>query len=145
MAILTTKELAVLRQGISRKFKPETWLKQDLSAAFQSVENTQVLAGLVMEDAVDEVTTTDSRAQGVANEKGKGVFTGGLKGLLPIVEDWLAENPATSVERSVKEAQLTAWLTLHEAAFTIAVANLPSEIRSAIVLDLLRMQVKKIL
>lgn len=145
MAILSVKELATLRQGISRKFTPETWLKQELSAAFQAVENTQVLAGLVMEDAVDEVTTTNSRAQSVADEKGKGVFTGGLKGLLPIVEDWLAEHPATTVERSVDESQLTTWLTLHESAFTVAVANLPSAIRSDIVLDLLRMQVRKVL
>lgn len=145
MTVLTTKELATLRQGISRKFKPETWLKQDLSTAFQAVENTQVLEGLVMEDAVDEVTTTNSRAQGVVDEKGKGVFTGGLKGLLPLIEDWLADNPATTVKRSVKESQLAAWLTLHNSSFTVAVANLPSAIRSDTVLDLLRMQVRKVL
>ena len=139
------RELAKLRQGISRKFRPETWLKQDLSTAFQAVEDVVVQEGLVLEDAVQERTTTNGRSQVVDNARKAGVFTGGLAGLLPIVEDWLTGHPVTTIERKVEEVQLIAWAATHNSAFADAVVGLPLAIQNDVVFDLMRMRVKKVL
>lgn len=140
MSLLTTRELAKMRQAISKDFKPETWTKQELNAAFQAVEDVRETLNLVPADAVREQVAVNSRAQGVQTAKDAGRFSNDI---LPLVEDWLAENPSSTTSRSVNESQLTAWLAGNP--FAPAVSALPVLIRDAAVLVVLRLRVEAVL
>lgn len=138
MAILTSKELAAMRQAISRQFKPETWTKQTLNAALQAVEDVRVSLGLDPVDGVAVKNTTNGRAQAVQAAKDAGRVSNNI---LPIVEDWLASNPPVRTVRSVDETKLSVWLASNRAAFDPGVGGVPALIRDAAVLALLRLRV----
>ena len=139
MALLTTTELAALRQGISNKFKPETWLKQDLSAALQAVEDVRVSLGLNPVDAVNVTNVTDGRATAVQAAKTAGRISADI---LPVIDDWLAENPPTRTGRSVDEVKLSVWITSNRVSFAAAVVGIPALIQDATVLTVLRLRVE---
>lgn len=129
MAVLTLDELVALRQEAARGEEPD-WDKPAINTALQGVED--VLEAQVFDATpfVAEVVTTDVRAQGVKAELDAGQIP---TGLMPVVEDWLDENPPSMTTRSANNNGIDAHVNSNMPAFLAAVSGMPANQRAKII------------
>ena len=129
MATLTPTELAKLRQALSRGVTV-TWDKSTINTVSQAVED--MLSGMSFDPVphVLEIITTNARSQAVKDALDASQIP---TTLIPIVEDWLVENPPSITTRSVNNASLAEFITTNRESFDTAMEGMPPEQREKLI------------
>ena len=142
MAVLTTKQLALMRREVGDGVVPVTWDKPTINTALQGAEDVLEAQGFDATAFVAAATRTDARAQTVKDDlDGNRIpFT-----LVSVVEDWLIEHPPFVTKRSVDVDGIRTWAAGNRPAFAAAVARMPSAQRREVVLSVIRRRVEAVI
>ena len=121
MAVLTIDSLVTLRQALAVGANP-SWLKTTANTAFQSVEDALEALAFDPETQISVGTIINARAQAVKDQ-----LNSVSPSILPIVEDWLEENPPSRTTRAVNTSGLDAWVRINVGMFSVAVSGMPAD------------------
>lgn len=139
MAALTPNELAALRRKVGASVVPIIWDKTTLNTATQGVEDVLEAQGFDAVPLVAETVVNNARAQGVKSDLDAGLIPSGL---VPVVEDWLAEHPPSVVTRSVNDSAIAAHVTSNMPTFLAAVSGMPAAQRVKLIRLVIRRRVE---
>ena len=129
VAILSPESLASLRRELALDQHP-SWVKSTANAAFQAVED--ILEALAFDPVplIIETATPNARAQIVQTEIDGGRVS---IGALPVVEQWLDDNPPLSTVREIDDGALNSWVIANTGALGTAVQAMPVDQRSRVI------------
>ncbi len=131
--------LTALRRQIGEGVTPVTWDKPTVNAALQDTDDVLQATGFDASSIVAVSTRTDARAQTVKTALDAGQIPGNL---VPVVEDWLQENPPSVTRRSVDVTGIQAFVAANRPAFTIAVRAMPTGQRVKVIRAVVRRRVE---
>ena len=129
MTVLTPDELTALRRAAARDEHPD-WDKPTINTALQSTEDVLEAQAFDASAFVTVRTTTSTRAQQIVAALAAGRIPADL---IPVVEDWLVEHPASVTVRSVDVNGISAWVTANRPDFVAAVAGIPNTQRAKVI------------
>ena len=129
--LLTGKDLAALRRKVGKGVVPITWDKSTINEASQGVEDVLVDQAFDATALVIVRIDNDAEAQQVKDDLDSGTKI--PLSLVPIVEDWLLENPPSVTVRLVDTLGILNYVADNRGLFATAVAKMPNGRRDKVV------------
>ncbi len=128
--IITSTDLAKMRQSLSKQFIPVIWTKNQVNISLTACDTILVAAAFDGCTLLESDTTTNLDAQIVEDALVLGVYSAEM---IPIVESWLIENPASITTRSINDLNIDTYVASVKGLFIDAVEPMPSIAKDAVI------------
>ena len=139
MAVLTTRELALMRREIGEGVVPITWDKAAINAALQGSEDVLEAQAFDATTFVTVTVTNNAEAQVVQDALDTGRYAANA---VPLARFYLREHPASVSRRSVDRAGIGAFVQANQADFVVAVSRMPNNRRRPVVRAVIKRRVE---
>ena len=116
MATLTSDELVRLRRAVASGEYP-SWTKAEINVVFQVIEDELDVLDFDAALFVDEVVRENAKAQKVQDAVAARTISADI---LPVIEDWLADNPPSVTVRSMDTQGIIDWASTNISRFAIS-------------------------
>lgn len=127
MPVLTSEQLAKMRQALARGKDEVTWDKATVNVAFQGVEDVIEAQALDANTLITETVLMDARAQQVDDALTANRIP---VDLVPVIEDWLVVHPTSTTTRAINQTSVNQWLGSNRSVLNLGVGSLPAPVRT---------------